>query len=188
MLQPGTAFDTPSLGRDNQPTHMSGYVTTSRDDGGVHTNSGIPNRAFALAAVEVGDAGPIMGIWMTALRALGDPQAGFPKFADATIAAARTSPAGDLSGAMQRGWTAVGVTTTAPAPPAPVPAPAPAPTPAPAPMPVPQGAPFPDCDADVAARIAVAAQRSGLTQGAWLNRHLRGYFRLRRLLAVFGRS
>jgi Zn-dependent metalloprotease len=46
MKAPGTAYDDPVLGRDPQPGHMSGYVTTAEDNGGVHINSGIPNRAF----------------------------------------------------------------------------------------------------------------------------------------------
>jgi Zn-dependent metalloprotease len=33
---------------------MSGYVTTTQDNGGVHINSGIPNRAFYLAAHALG--------------------------------------------------------------------------------------------------------------------------------------
>ena len=40
------------LGRDEQPSHMRDFVHTYQDNGGVHINSGIPNRAFFLAAVE----------------------------------------------------------------------------------------------------------------------------------------
>jgi Zn-dependent metalloprotease len=55
MARPGTAFDDPALGgRDPQPADMSDYVHTSDDNGGVHINSGIPNRAFYLAAVQIG--------------------------------------------------------------------------------------------------------------------------------------
>jgi Zn-dependent metalloprotease len=46
MANPGTAFDDPNLGKDSQPGHMKDYVQTTSDNGGVHTNSGIPNRAF----------------------------------------------------------------------------------------------------------------------------------------------
>lgn len=42
----------PSLG--NQPGHMDDYVNTTQDNGGVHINSGIPNRAYYLAASEIG--------------------------------------------------------------------------------------------------------------------------------------
>jgi len=54
MKAPGTAFDDPVLGKDDQPASMSGYVHTSADNGGVHMNSGIPNRAFYLAATHFG--------------------------------------------------------------------------------------------------------------------------------------
>ena len=51
MAAPGTAYDDPALGRDPQVGHLDDYVSTSDDNGGVHLNSGIPNRAFQLAAV-----------------------------------------------------------------------------------------------------------------------------------------
>src|SRR4051794_27532448 len=51
MKAPGTAFDDPVLGRDEQPAHMDGYVHTAEDNGGVHINSGIPNHAFYLTAI-----------------------------------------------------------------------------------------------------------------------------------------
>ncbi len=54
MKAPGTAFDDPVLGNDDQPAHMRDYVHTSDDNGGVHTNSGIPNHAFYLAATAIG--------------------------------------------------------------------------------------------------------------------------------------
>jgi Zn-dependent metalloprotease len=54
MKEPGTAYDDPILGKDPQPAHMKDFVTTDEDDGGVHINSGIPNRAFCLAALAMG--------------------------------------------------------------------------------------------------------------------------------------
>jgi Zn-dependent metalloprotease len=54
MKAPGTAYDDPVLGKDPQPADMAHYVTTSSDDHGVHLNSGIPNRAFYLAAIGLG--------------------------------------------------------------------------------------------------------------------------------------
>ena len=54
MKAPGTAYDDPHLGKDPQPGNMSGYVTTTADNGGVHINSGIPNHAFYLCAVSLG--------------------------------------------------------------------------------------------------------------------------------------
>ena len=54
MKAPGTAYDDDVLGKDPQPDSMDGYVHTSADNGGVHINSGIPNRAFCLVATTLG--------------------------------------------------------------------------------------------------------------------------------------
>jgi Zn-dependent metalloprotease len=54
MKAPGTAYDDPVLGKDTQPGTMAGYVHTTQDNGGVHTNSGIPNHAFYLVAAAIG--------------------------------------------------------------------------------------------------------------------------------------
>ena len=56
MSEPGTAYDDPQIGKDPQVGSMADYVNTDDDNGGVHINSGIPNRAFALAALEIGGA------------------------------------------------------------------------------------------------------------------------------------
>jgi Zn-dependent metalloprotease len=54
MKKPGTAYDDPVLGKDPQPARMRDYVDTTDDNGGVHINSGIPNRAFYELAVRLG--------------------------------------------------------------------------------------------------------------------------------------
>ena len=58
LKEPGTAYDNALLGKDPQPGHMSDYVelpdTDDGDNGGVHVNSGIPNKAFYLTAVGIG--------------------------------------------------------------------------------------------------------------------------------------
>jgi Zn-dependent metalloprotease len=54
MAEPGTAYDDPRLGKDPQPATMSDYVHIGDDNGGVHVNSGIPNRAFYLVATKLG--------------------------------------------------------------------------------------------------------------------------------------
>ena len=55
MEHPGTAFmSDPYLGTDPQPEHMSKLYQGQADNGGVHINSGIPNRAFVLAAKAIG--------------------------------------------------------------------------------------------------------------------------------------
>ena len=55
MENPGTAFvNDPDLGTDPQPATMAKLYTGPRDRQGVHINSGIPNRAFVLAAKSIG--------------------------------------------------------------------------------------------------------------------------------------
>jgi Zn-dependent metalloprotease len=54
MKAPGTAYDNNLMGKDPQPADMAHYVHTAQDNGGVHTNSGIPNRAFFLVATALG--------------------------------------------------------------------------------------------------------------------------------------
>ena len=110
MLHPGTAYDDPELGKDPQPADMSGYVTTTDDNGGVHINSGIPNRAFALFAVALGGkAWETAGsVWYRTLSS-GLPQsATFAQFAAATIAEAEKvdKSTGD---AARAAWISVGV-------------------------------------------------------------------------------
>ncbi|HSP06767.1 MAG TPA: M4 family metallopeptidase [Acidobacteriota bacterium] len=54
MKAPGTAYDDPLIGKDLQPAHMKDFVDTTDDNGGVHINSGIPNKAFYNLAVALG--------------------------------------------------------------------------------------------------------------------------------------
>jgi Zn-dependent metalloprotease len=115
MKEPGTAYDDPQLGKDPQPGTMSGYITTAQDNGGVHLNSGIPNRAFYLAAAAIGghaweEAGQI---WYDTLTGgTLSAQAQFADFAAATVAAASARYGeGAQSRAVQAAWTEVGVTT-----------------------------------------------------------------------------
>jgi Zn-dependent metalloprotease len=99
MKAPGTAFDNALFGRDPQPDHMSGFVnlpnTDEGDNAGVHINSGIPNKAFYLTAVNIGgNAWEAPGlIWYESLKASTvDTQ--FQDFADTTY-----QKAGELFGA-----------------------------------------------------------------------------------------
>jgi Zn-dependent metalloprotease len=122
MESPGTAYDDPKLGKDPQVGEMQDYVQTTEDNGGVHINSGIPNRAFVLAAKAVGgDSWSGAGrIWYAALTSGIDAGSDFATFAEATVTAA-----GDHADAVREAWTTVGVTpgssskaVPAPAPPA----------------------------------------------------------------------
>jgi thermolysin metallopeptidase-like protein/emfourin len=110
MAEPGTAYDDPVLGRDPQVGSMADYVKTTQDNGGVHLNSGIPNRAFHLAATGIGGrswegAGQI---WYAALTSGIGPRTDFAGFAAATVsAAAKVSvTARDV---VLAAWEAVGV-------------------------------------------------------------------------------
>jgi len=109
MRAPGTANP-----HDNQPADMDHYVHTAQDNGGVHTNSGIPNHAFYVVAITIGgNAWQAPGlIWYDALT---DPQlqptATFSAFANVTLRHARTryGAASAEASAVQAGWDAVKV-------------------------------------------------------------------------------
>ena len=113
MANPGTAFDDPLLGKDQQPGHMRDFVETTADNGGVHTNSGIPNRAFVLAAKALGGhSWDVAGkIWYVTLTERLTAAADFQKCARETISVARDLFPQDLSIASRvaQAWTDVGV-------------------------------------------------------------------------------
>ena len=105
MKAPGTANP-----HDDQPADMDGYV----EDGDVHTNSGIPNRAFAVLAEILGGnawdaAGPI---WYRTLcdRQL-SPSATFADFARLTLVNAQQLYGTDSAQAqaVRTSWDAVKV-------------------------------------------------------------------------------
>jgi len=120
MKAPGTAYDDPLLGKDPQPAHMKDYKRVAYDNGGVHINSGIPNHAFYLAAVEMGGfAWERAGrIWYITLR---DRLTDYSDFYDA--ARLTVEVAGELYGqnsreqiAVRRGWEGVGIAPGAESP------------------------------------------------------------------------
>ena len=110
MIEPGTAYDDDELGKDPQPAHMNDFVRTTEDNGGVHINSGIPNRAFAVFAIDLGgNAWETAGtVWYRALTAGLSSTASFTDFADATVAAASAIDDATAAAA-RRAWTTVGV-------------------------------------------------------------------------------
>ncbi len=111
MAAPGTAYDDPALGRDPQVGHLRDYVDTAEDNGGVHLNSGIPNRAFQLAATTIGGA-----TWEGAGRIWYDALTGGSVGADtdfAGFAAATVTAAGAHAEAVRGAWADVGVTVGA---------------------------------------------------------------------------
>ena len=114
MKAPGTAYDDPQIGKDPQPGDMAHYVDTTDDNGGVHINSGIPNHAFYLTAIQIGgNAWERAGrIWYVTLTTRLQPDTDFQAAADTTFAVA-----GELYGqgsaeqqAVQAGWNGAGIT------------------------------------------------------------------------------
>ncbi len=114
MKDPGTAFE-----GDRQPAHMRDYAdlpddnNPRNDHGGVHINSGIPNKAFYLAATRLGEnswqqAGPI---WYDALVNRLRPNSQFTDAAEATIASAAAlyGVGKDAEKAVRAAWEEVGV-------------------------------------------------------------------------------
>ena len=114
MIDPGSAYD-----GDTQPRDMDGYTPLPNDEqddfGGVHQYCSIPNRAFCIAAQQIGgNAWEAPGtIWYTVLTQPGR----LSENADFAAAAATTvAVAGELFGegsaqleAVRAGWTEVKV-------------------------------------------------------------------------------
>ncbi|MCX7570658.1 M4 family metallopeptidase [Tumebacillus sp. DT12] len=124
IYTPGTSGDAlrsmsnpPAMG---DPGHMDQYVNTSSDNGGVHTNSGIPNKAFYNFVTTPGITRDNAGkVWYRALTQYLTTNSQFIDARNATIQSAT-----DLFGAgsaevtaVTNAWTNVGVGgTSTPAP------------------------------------------------------------------------
>lgn len=113
MKAPGTAYDDPVLGKDPQPATYQNRYRGIEDNGGVHINSGIPNRAFYITATEIGGyawekAGKI---WYIALRDRLRQRSNFKRAANITleIAASLYGQGSQEQNAVRKGWTEVGV-------------------------------------------------------------------------------
>jgi len=118
MANPGTAYNDPILGKDPQPAHMRDFVETNEDNGGVHINSGILNKAFYIAAMTIGGyVWLLLGrIWWKALKERIASDVDFQGFAQATVDAA-----GELGGngghvqlAIAQAWALVGINVPVP--------------------------------------------------------------------------
>ncbi len=119
MKAPGTAFDDPLIGKDDQPAHMDNFVHTREDNGGVHINSGIPNKAFYELAIRLGGfawerAGKI---WYVTLRDRLRTDSSFQQCADATFDVARELYGADSveQRAVREAWSVVGIAIGRPA-------------------------------------------------------------------------
>jgi Zn-dependent metalloprotease len=106
MLNPGSAYDNDVLGKDPQPGHMNNFRKIRADNGGVHINSGIPNRAFALLCEKTGEPswGRPLATWRRAMQDL-NPRSTFKEFALATW-----RHSGGMNPAVREAWAGVGIT------------------------------------------------------------------------------
>jgi Zn-dependent metalloprotease len=118
MKAPGTAYrNHPTIGDDPQPATMDDYVEKQPwdDQGGVHTNSGIPNHAFYLAAIDIGGyAWEKAGrTWFRTLskELIGKVDCTFVEAAEATLVAAYGlfGPGSLEEKAVEKAWKAVKV-------------------------------------------------------------------------------
>lgn len=105
MLDPGTAYDNALLGKDPQVGHMDQYRKIRADNGGVHINSGIPNKAFALLCEQTQEPswGRPLAMWRRAMEDL-TPTSTFRAMAQATW-----RHSGGLNPAVKEAWAAVGI-------------------------------------------------------------------------------
>lgn len=112
LKDPGTAYDDPVLGKDPQPAHMSKYVKTRADNGGVHINSGIPNKAFYNTANNLGgNSWQTPGlIWFKAASRI-RPNANFMDFASATVdvAGEQFGNGSNVQETVAQAWADVGI-------------------------------------------------------------------------------
>jgi Zn-dependent metalloprotease len=106
MSKPGTGYD-----KDPQPGHMKDYKDTSSDNGGVHINSGIPNKAAYDVAMAIGQD-KLADIWYRTLTSYLTPSSQFADAANFTVQSAI-----DLYGAgsaeakaVAAAWEGVGLT------------------------------------------------------------------------------
>ncbi|OYO15152.1 protealysin inhibitor emfourin [Enemella evansiae] len=157
MREPGTAYDDPTLGKDPQVGDFADYVETTEDNGGVHINSGIPNRAFCLTALALGGrsweaAGQVWYAVLTGGKVPTDCD--FATFAALTIAEAEARDV-RTAAAVTDAWQQVGVT--------------PAATPAPAPGTPKRPTPSPTVDP----RTRIEVSRSGGITGRQQRREVR---------------
>jgi hypothetical protein len=118
LKEPGTAYDDPRLGKDPQVASMADYVETDEDNGGVHINSGIPNRAFVLACLDAGGYSweQVGRVWYHALTAAEiGPDTDFVSFAQATASSSAElfGSGSPVTAAVRSAWTEVGVTPAA---------------------------------------------------------------------------
>lgn len=112
MAAPGTAFD-----GDRQPAHMDDFRELPddavNDYGGVHINSGIPNKAFHLAAIAIGKPTweVVAKIWYVTLTRRLKGETSFATCGYETISVARDYFDDAVAAKVAQAWVDVGVLT-----------------------------------------------------------------------------
>ncbi len=111
MKDPGSAYNDRVLGTDPQPGHMKDFVQTAEDNGGVHINSGIPNKVFYLACSNLDDQWKPGMVWYTTLRDRLRSRSTFRDCANFTsaVAAELYGTNGKEQNAVKLAWEAVGI-------------------------------------------------------------------------------
>lgn len=87
MKAPGTAYNNQLMGQDPQPAHMDNIYKGSADHGGVHINSGIPNKVFYLIATGI-ETDKAALLWFETLKKL-KPTTNFKSFKTALLKQAK---------------------------------------------------------------------------------------------------
>lgn len=108
----------PAEGNSEQPAKMSQFVKLADDEkhdhGGVHVNSGIPNRAACVARNNLGDGGAVKvgKVWFQTLKShLGATSTFDDMVAGNATACAEVGLSADDCGKIQAGWVDVGLAT-----------------------------------------------------------------------------
>lgn len=116
MLNPGTAYNDANIGKDPQPDHYDRRYKGSSDNGGVHINSGIPNKAFATFAKSLGGyawksaAGKVWNEANTGARHV-KSDCDFATFAQTTVDICRTDYDAETTDKLIAAWQVVGIKT-----------------------------------------------------------------------------
>ena len=110
LKAPGTAYEASVLGKDPQVGHMNQFFKTEsdNDNGGVHTNSGIPNKAFYETAMKIGTERTSV-IWVKAISSVTDTSPAFAVFCRETVKQAKQPSEVDVSAEILAAWKSVGV-------------------------------------------------------------------------------
>jgi Zn-dependent metalloprotease len=108
MSAPGTAYPD-----DDQPEHMSNFYNGREDNGGVHINSGIPNKVFYHVATRLGDNSwdKPLKIWYQTIKdqRVTNKNTSFGQFAIGTYKVAKKKFGESVADTVRDSWKLVGL-------------------------------------------------------------------------------